>query len=474
MENAQLQSKVSQSQSNGLESHEGQNTMAPPAFQLMASNVVQRQEAPPTDGSAPKTLTDSLKELWAKDDKKEFWKFVHDNRAKLKTDADATAWIDKNLSFIGNWQADTIVSDGDYKKWTQAHIKTLATDVRAKFPSITDIRTFLDSTLVTNDYKLQVLGKIMALIGQAEYILGTMYHKGGTWESTAANNGPIVNEYHKTTGFTWAQDEWCTMFAGYLHLLVGFREGLVKKDGVMWSNPRMRSWHEDNKQYTDAKKAIESPSDYKNYSGSSINRAAWQSLKASLVTHYAAKFKDEAEKSAALTTIMDDFFKTNPAPQAGDTVILNNSKTASNPENHTIVVEAYDPATWTISTVEGNSNDKVRGRLIKLGEDPTKGTSTNAASMSLLVRAGLEFYKATPNADGEGGKDQGAKDLQNGTGFMDQAVAMFGRLQGQMLITPLDAMVTELRNMAQGEGAVGAGTTVAAMSNPTNDAGKTN
>ncbi|MFN8395338.1 MAG: hypothetical protein U0176_11900 [Bacteroidia bacterium] len=386
MENAPLQSKIAApTQQEGANSQEGQS-MAPPAFQLMASNVVQRQEAAP-EGSAPKTLTDTLKELWAKPDKAEFWKFVHDNRAKLKADAEANKWIDDNLGFIQNWRADTVQSDGDHKKWTQAHVKDLTTKVRAKFPSIASIRTFLDSTLVTNDFKLQILGQIMAQIGQAEYILGTMFHQGGTWETGGSNNGPIVNEYHKATGFTWAQDEWCTMFAGYLHLLVGFRENLVKKEGVMWSNPRIRSWHEDNKQYTNAKKDIETPSDYKNYSGASINRSAWQTLKASLVAHYAAKFKDEDEKKAALSKVMTDFFKDHIAPQAGDTVVLNNSKTAANPENHTIVVEAYDAANWTISTVEGNSDNKVRGRLIKLSSPPRAPPPTQPACHSCSVPA---------------------------------------------------------------------------------------
>jgi hypothetical protein len=48
-----------------------------------------------------------------------------------------------------------------------------------------------------------------------------------------------------------------------------------------------------------------------------------------------------------------------------------------------------------------------------------------------------------------------------------------GRALGTNLITPLEGLVRELREMSQAEGTAAAGTTVAEMSNPTNEAGTT-
>jgi hypothetical protein len=242
----------------------------------------------------------------------------------------------------------------------------------------------------------------MAQIGQAEYLLGIMVHgRTGSWESTGNNSGPAVDLYHTRTGFTWDRDAWCTMFAGYLALLVGFRENLVRRGGVMWSNPRLHSWHENNRNYTDANAAIESPSDYANYSGTSINRAAWTELKNNLIGHYNMTHASDAARTTHLNTVMSGFFSSHTTPQPGDTVILNNS-TTGNAMDHTIVVERFDAATNTIFTVEGNSSNRVRGRRINLSANPQTATATSVANMSLLVRPGVEFYRATPNPQGEG------------------------------------------------------------------------
>ena len=453
-----------------MEGQEMQNSAAPPAFQLMASAggaPIQRQQAPVTTegGATPPTHTQRLQELWAAEDKAPFWAYIHANRAALGTDREATTWLDQNMSFIGNWRADTVIARGAYARWTPAQMTALATEVRNRFPAIADIRRFVESEFLTNDFKLQKLGILTSQILQAEYILGTMFHRGASWESTGSNSGPSVDLYHDRTGFTWAHDAWCTMFVGYAQLLVGFRRA-IGRGGAMWSNPRLRSWHQDNRDYTQPNREIESPSDYANYSGSSIDRRAWLTLRTALEGHYNTRHADEAARAASLSNVFTTFFAGRATPQPGDIVILNNANTRNtNAENHTIMVEQYDADTHTIHTVEGNSNNRARGRQIRLEENPTTGTSTNVGHMSLLVRPGLEFYRENPDAAGEGGHtvspDASESDIQAATE------------QANTVVAGLQAIVTELRTMAQSEGAVGAGTTVAAMSNPNNEAGTT-
>lgn len=440
----------------------------PPGFNLTCGPAAPpggQQTTQAAPAAAPQTPTQRLQELWALPDKTQFWAYVHANRTALAADRDANAWLDANMSMIGNWRADTVIARGGRTRWTAAQIASLATQVRGQFPAIERVRAFVDNQYVSNQYKLEVLGQIMAQVGQAEYLLGIMVHgQTGSWESTGTNSGPAVDMYHNRTGFTWAKDAWCTMFAGYLHLVVGFRERLITRDGVMWSNQRMNSWHQDNRQYTNAAAAIESPSDYANYSGSSIPRADWTTLKNNLIGHYNTTWADDATRIANLNSTVNGFFSSRITPQPGDTVILNNSTTA-NSMDHTIVVERYDAATHTIYTVEGNSSNRVRGRRIDLSANPQTATSTSVANMSLLVRPGVEFYRANPNAAGEGAAQIPADATP------EQLAA--GQQLGADLIQPLTRLVTELREMSQAEGVAAAGTTVAEMSNPTNEAGST-
>jgi hypothetical protein len=441
---------------------------APPGFSLTcggANPPGAQQTAQAAPAAAPQTPTERLIALWALPDKTQFWAYIHANRTALTADRTANAWLDANMSVIGNWRADTVIARGGRARWTQAQITSLATQVRAQFPTVERVRAFVDNQYVNNQYKLEVLGQIMAQVGQAEYLLGIMVHgQTGTWESTGNNSGPAVDMYHNRTGFTWDRDAWCTMFAGYLHLIVGFRERLVRPQGVMWSNVRLHSWHENNREYTGRHADIESPSDYANYSGTSINRTAWTALKNSLIGHYNMTHASPQAQAASLSTIMSGFYSSNATPQAGDTVILNNATTGNNMD-HTIVVERFDAATHTIFTVEGNSSNRVRGRRINLSANPQTATSTSVAHMSLLVRPGVEFYRENPNAAGEGA----AQIPANATPAQLEA----GQQLGRDLIQPLTRLVTELREMSQAEGTAAAGTTVAEMSNPTNEAGTT-
>lgn len=441
---------------------------APPGFSLTCGGATPpggQQTTQAAPAAAPQTPTERLIAMWALPDKTQFWAYIHANRTALAADRDANAWLDANMSMIGNWRADTVIARGGRTRWTQAQITSLATQVRGQFPTVDSVRTFVDNQYVNNQYKLEVLGQIMAQVGQAEYLLGIMVHgQTGSWESTGTNSGPAVDMYHDRTGFTWAQDAWCTMFAGYLHLIVGFRERLVTRTGVMWSNQRLNSWHENNRNYTNATQDIESPGDYANYSGTSINHAAWTELKNNLIGHYNMTHASPEAQATHLSTLMSGFYSSHATPQPGDTVILNNATTGNNMD-HTIVVERFDAATNTIFTVEGNSSNRVRGRRINLSANPQTATTTSVANMSLLVRPGVEFYRANPNAAGEGAAQIPAD------ATTEQLEA--GQQLGRNLIQPLTRLVTELREMSQAEGTAAAGTTVAEMSNPTNEAGST-
>lgn len=55
-------------------------------------------------------------------------------------------------------------------------------------------------------------------------------------------------------------------------------------------------------------------------------------------------------------------------PKPGDPIGFKNSRNSA-PINHIGIVESYDPATKTVTTIEGNSNSKVSRRTYKI-DDP--------------------------------------------------------------------------------------------------------
>lgn len=463
-------------ESGGFEGESISTSAAPPAFQLLATPIQRTEdEATPAE---PGPIAAELIRLWAEEDKAPFWEYVHGHRAEIGGDAEATAWVDENLSHVENWRADTIVEQGAVTAWTDARKLELATWVRSQFPAIEDIRTYIDNEYISDDLKLQTLGQLRSTIGQAEYLLGSIFHGGNTsWETNGANNGQFVNDYHNTTGFTWAHDAWCTMFTGYLHAVTGFRTDVITRDGAFWSNYRLDVWQNQGIR-SNGNAATADPQDYENYSGSAIQHSAFQSLYDSLVTHHGATWESDEAKSADMSRIFTEFYGTEVTPQAGDTIVMNNAKGRNNTaRDHTVMVESYDAASHTINTVEGNSSDRVRGRQIRMEEDPRNGPSTNVGNLYLLVRAGLEFFR-DPNAEAEEAAPEAAEGAEGETeglaGIMANAAgAIRGVAEGIALLAPMNSIVSDLRNMAQGEGLVGAGTTVAAMSNPNNTAGTT-
>ena len=475
MENAPVQAHALESaESGGFESESPGLSAAPPTLQLTASAAdapIQRQE--PTDGEGETEVSEVLQQLqtlYAAEDQAPFWEYVHNHRDEIQADAAATAWVDENVSTVDNWRVDTVVDQGAYASWTDARKLELATLVRSKFPEVATVREFVQDEFLPDETKLNFLGQLRALIGQAEYLMGAIFHgPNASFESSGSNSGPFVDEYHDQTGFTWAQDAWCTMFVGYTHLLTGFREDVIRRDGMMWSNYRLDVWQE-NGVTSSGSDSRADPGDYDNYSGSTISHTAFQGLYDSLVTHHDGSFADDAAKEADLDRVFDEFFAANVTPIPGDAVIINNSKGRDNNDrDHTVMVETYDSDSHTISTVEGNSSNRVRGRQIRMEEDPRTGASTNVGNLYSLVRAGLEFFQDPATADQE--QEEEATPVR--TPLEQLAGTIGGLVDGLNLLVPLQGMVEDLRNMAQAEAGVGAGTTVAEMSNPNNEAGTT-
>ncbi len=459
------ENKIPQNKQLGQELEDGMaelgNSKIPPAFGLTASNVVQRSQAPSKVVETSNANITQIIRLRQNPDNSALWKFIQDNRAILKNDPEASKWIDNNFSVVGNWRVDTIIEEGEYKNWSPARIQALATSVHSKLPSKDRIQTFLASTDVTNEFKLQLLGRIIALVGQAEYLLGTMYHKGKAFEDF----GPFEAKYRSTVGYWNSPDAWCTMFAAYLHSVVGFRDSVLK-GGPMWSNSRLNNWHQHSKRTADAKGDFSTPADYKNYSGDGIYSGTkikpgdWENLIKPLKEHYKLKFKTEEDKNAALTNIMVAFFKGRIKPQPGDIISIPNWSEGKK-YGHTITVEAFDESTWTISTVEGNLSNRILGRTIDLRANPgSNKKQLDASSISQLIRPGLEFYKKNPNPDGEREKDGVATTLHLGP----STIATTSNSIAEGLIAAFADTVAKLRGMAQQVGAVGGGETVAEMS----------
>lgn len=259
--------------------------------------------------------------------------------------------------------------------------------IRENFPTEAQLAAFLGRQDLTQEQKLAAFGLFSVELGRLEFLMGVIYHGGvnQSWENlnTAnTNRGTFVNHYKAEVGNGVNQSPWCTMFAGYLRTLLGFRDDLADGGPLIFNaGIRLDYWATNNRNYISGQDDFTSPNDFQNYSGTNVDTPAWIQLRTNV---------NAAQGAAARQQAVDTFFTTNPVPQPGDILVINTGTTTnayggnSSNESHTVNVESY--SNRTISTIEGNRGQKVTGVTLDL---------TNPAHVGqciVLVRAGIELY----------------------------------------------------------------------------------
>ncbi len=446
-----------------------QLSAAPPTFQLQASTVIQRDEGDPSP------LVEQLHFFrFTPPYPNAFWSFFTEQIDAINADPTAVTWLEQHLSEVEMWRARNTLAHGagNFSAWGQDEVQLMIDHARTEIPPIEDVRAYLSREDVETATKLRILGQMKADIGQVEFLLNRLYFNGSQDHEEGPNAGHLVNDYLAANNASPAGNrDWCTMFNGYIHQLIGFNEQLVSGDLIFWSNSRLNSWQVRGLNYTDGEydpDNITAPNDFENYTGAGISQPEWATLTSNLRAHHQAEFDSEEAREAALDQVFTDFFADRPTPMPGDVMTINHDRDGA--FDHTVMVEAYNSATHRISTVEGNTNGSngngtngVGGRVIDLEGHPDTGGGYNAANMTLLVRAGLELYQEPEPEAAEAEGAEGETEGQAETTATADTEATVPQVTATDLMMPIVRVKNHLRDTAQAEGLVGSGTTVAEM-----------
>lgn len=205
--------------------------------------------------------------------------------------------------------------------------------------------------------KVRVLGAAAAAVARMEFLLGTMLHRGGAWETSGANRGPMVDDY--TGG---ASAAWCTRFA--TSALAAIRgESVRTSSGYKVANPTEFSGID---LETDAAHGGAFVGTRRSRSATAADNP-FVELRQTLETITAGTRTDLTAQQAA-----EAFLRDRIRPQAGDIVVTRRGTASPNSFaarslSHTLMVESLSGT--RMSLIEGNagaSTDRVHGRVLDL------------------------------------------------------------------------------------------------------------
>jgi hypothetical protein len=319
----------------------------------------------------------------------------------------------------------------------QAAVAQLADAIRNEFVPQADLQAYLGRTDVPAEEKTATLGQISVERGRAELLLGRAHVGGeGTWE-VAPDRGAFPDYYQDLVqtygrgGDTGAY--WCTSFAGAMNAMNGFEfadEGSEARS-IFWSGYRFNLWAGRGQLNGGSQVTAEGNRLGDEQLGNvHIQGQQWGQLRRSL-----QGAGDDAGRVAALQSWLEG----NHTPQPGDIIVLD-SNNAVNGGSHTVMVESYDAATHTITTVEGNANQRVTSRTINL-LDPGE-----VSGIATLGRLGANHFEGFQHATGELGAGGPTSD-PNGS-----------NITGQYLIDYAQSQVHLLHNLMASQGWVEGGT----------------
>lgn len=211
-------------------------------------------------------------------------------------------------------------------------------------------------SLLNAQEKVRILGKVVAAVARMEFLLGTIYHQGKTWEglddNRPNNSGYMVDSYQKGEN-----GHWCSRFVTTVLATVTGRKSLRAGSGYKIANAKSRSFPKINLDYQEEQggkfvgtKRSRNASD--NYRRSDYN--PWALLKKSLNVAGEQATTQDKER------ILETFFASHMRPQAGDIMVLRrdtadpNSFSRQEFESHTTIIESLDG--FTLHTIEGNKS----------------------------------------------------------------------------------------------------------------------
>lgn len=266
--------------------------------------------------------------------------------------------------------------------WSRAQLAT--------YPAL--IRRFRQQTQPDTAEKVRVLGRAAAGAARMEYLVGTILHRGGSWETTE-NHGPMVDDYGGGSA-------WCSRFATTaLETILG--PGARAGSGYKIANPS---------EFTDILINYDTTQGGA-FVGTNRSQHAtaadnpFVGLRESLTA--IASGADTAHTAEQVAT---QFMADHVRPQPGDLLIVRrgvadpNSFAAAS-LSHTLLVESVSGT--KISLIEGNAGvhtDRVTGRVLDLSvvgdvEEIVFISRPSLTSGMSVADAGTVGTVRTPEAD---------------------------------------------------------------------------
>ncbi|PYF98925.1 hypothetical protein SAMN05216184_11064 [Georgenia satyanarayanai] len=205
--------------------------------------------------------------------------------------------------------------------------------------------------------KVRILGQAAAGVARMEFLLGAMLHRGGSWETSGSNAGPMVDDY--TGGGSAA---WCTRFA--TSALAAIRgDSVAAASGYKVANPTEFTGIDIE---TDAAHGGQLVGTHRSRSSTATDNP-FVELRETLEGISAGTVTDRTAQQAA-----EAFLRDRVRPQAGDILVTrrgsaNPNSFAAGSLSHTLMVESLSGT--RISLVEGNASsatDRVHGRVLDL------------------------------------------------------------------------------------------------------------
>lgn len=245
-----------------------------------------------------------------------------------------------------------------------------------------------------------MLGRLAVDLARIELLTGWAHHGGvdrrtsGWFEHDGPNRGAFPDHYQREMAWGSADAaKWCTMFVGTIQQQLGFRFnpsiGAAQARSIFWSTHRLVRWTRDGTNLNDRRAAQASHTVADGGASGHIGVRAWSGFHDGIDAG-----ADASQRLAALGRFFEDRF----VPQPGDIVQF---------QRHTMLVEHYDAATGSVTTIEGNSGDAIRSRVIDL-------TVAGARPVTDLVRIGADFFGLPEGTDSD--SDTGAGATADGIG----------------------------------------------------------
>lgn len=325
------------------------------------------------------------------------------------------------------------------------------------------VERFRNQSSPSVEEKVRVLGRLAAAVGRMEFLLGSMMYQGGEWEESD-NRGAMVDDY---TGGSATQ--WCSLFTSTMwQRITG--QTMRAASGYKLANP--------------ADFGLDITYDTAaggGFVGSRGTRAAstrrggnynpWAELRQTLLDIDGGRTTDRTRAEAVEAFLTDHGL----SPQAGDIMVVKRRSADANSftrgervegklrgafQSHTTMVESFSGT--VVSTIEGNADDRVRGRTYDLS-DPD-----DVAKVVFLARPGIE---PAARAETEEAAETAAAEIPSADTVVESSVSA-GELLG-----PLQTLNALLQRLATVVGGVPAGSTAAqsvAELSPEGDSGRSN